>query len=165
MLRIRSALPLSLLLTVAAGMHSAAAQSIFKCVDGETVAYQSMPCSSGHAQTEMRLTTAARASDAQTQAVTIPAADASIPVAAVRGRVWPPRRTLMVGMSDDEVLNLPGWGVPNHITRERKPREWREEWSYGSPVNGERRLHFVNATLVDIVDAPSSPQVASLTIQ
>jgi len=71
----------------------------------------------------------------------------------------------MVGMSDDEVLNLPGWGVPNRITRERKPREWREEWSYGSPVNGERRLHFVNATLVDIVDAPSSQQVASVTIQ
>jgi len=163
---IRSALRVSFLAMLAAVVQAAAAQGIFKCVDGETIAYQSMPCANG--QTEMRLMTIAHASvtDAQTPAaVSVPTRDASIPVAAVRGKVWPFRRTLMLGMSDDEVLNLPGWGVPTRITREKKAREWREEWSYGSPINGERRLHFVNATLVDVADVPSAPQVASLTMQ
>jgi hypothetical protein len=32
-------------------------------------------------------------------------------------------------------------------------------------MNGERRLHFVNATLVDVVDVPAPQQVASLKLQ
>ena len=28
-------------------LHAATAQGIFKCVDGETIAYQSMPCANG----------------------------------------------------------------------------------------------------------------------
>ena len=75
--------------------------------------------------------------------------------------MWPPRRTLMLGMSDDEVLNLAGWGVPQYITRTRMAREWREEWTY-SATSGERRLYFVNATLVDAqVDAQAMERIAS----
>jgi len=54
----------------------------------------------------------------------------------------------LVGMSDDEVLNLAGWGVPQQIVRTKAAREWREEWTYATAA-GERRLYFVNATLVE----------------
>lgn len=67
----------------------------------------------------------------------------------------------MLGMSDDEVLNLPGWGVPQHIIRTKALREWREEWTYIPTPSGERRLYFINATLVDAaIDAPPAPQLA-----
>jgi hypothetical protein len=65
-------------------------------------------------------------------------------------------------MSDDVELNLPGWGIPTRIIRARMPREWREEWIYARPMAEERRLQFVNATLVDIVDRPPTELVASL---
>ena len=170
MVTIQSLFGVSSTVMLAFGMLSVAGaqttQSIFKCVDGETIAYQSMPCAGS--QTEQRVMTGARAAspDAPAQpATSAPGGDSAVPVAAVRGRMWPFRRTLMLGISDDEVLNMPGWGVPKRITRERKAREWHEEWSYGSPINGERRLHFVNSTLVDVVDQGSAQQVASLTIR
>jgi hypothetical protein len=78
--------------------------------------------------------------------------------------MWPPRRTLMLGMSDDEVLNLPGWGVPRKITRTKSPREYKEEWTYFTPT-GERKLYFVNAALVDaVVDPRASEQIAAQQI-
>jgi hypothetical protein len=68
-------------------------------------------------------------------------------------------------MSDDDVLNLPGWGRPGRISRVRMSRVWREDWTYGQSATGERHLHFANARLVDIVDKPPSDQVAQLTLQ
>ena len=56
-------------------------------------------------------------------------------------------------MTDDEVLNLPGWGRPAKITRTRAPREWREEWIYVAGA-GSRQLHFLNGTLT-LVERPS----------
>ena len=64
-------------------------------------------------------------------------------------------------MSDDEVLNLPGWGRPSRITRVKMARVWREEWTYGQPMTGERHLYFANARLVDIIDKPAVDQVRS----
>ena len=137
----------------------APAQSIFKCVDGETTAYQSMPCVGG--QTESRVMTIARVdTPSQSVAVQIPRASAAVPTAQSQGKMWPPRRTLMLGMSDDEVLNLPGWGVPKRIVRTKGPREWKEEWSYPTSA-GERRLYFVNATLVDAMVDPENSQSAT----
>jgi hypothetical protein len=67
-------------------------------------------------------------------------------------------------MSDDEVLNLPGWGVPKQITRTKSPREYKEEWTYFTPT-GERKLYFVNAALVDaVVDPRASEQIAAQQI-
>ena len=60
-------------------------------------------------------------------------------------------KALTLGMSDDEVLNMPGWGRPSRITRVRVPREWREEWIYDQSLLAEQRLYFANAKLVDIV--------------
>jgi hypothetical protein len=57
-------------------------------------------------------------------------------------------------MTDDEVLNLPGWGRPARIVRTHEPRRWHEEWTY----DARRHLHFVNGTLVgaDTEDAEAS---------
>jgi hypothetical protein len=134
-------------------------QTIHKCVDGGGTAYQSTPC--GNAQTEVRVMTLARA-DAQPQsAVSSPSPAVVVPKAQSPGKMWPPRRSLMLGMSDDEVLNLAGWGVPGHITRTRAARGWREEWIYPA-ASGERRLYFVNATLVDaVLDPHAAQQIAS----
>ena len=67
-------------------------------------------------------------------------------------------------MSDDEVLNLPAWGKPTRIVRTRLPRGWREVWTYGQPVTGQRELHFVNARLAEIVEPPPAA-IARLTLQ
>src|SRR4030095_5751950 len=104
----------------------------------------------------------AQASRAETEPVaTLPRAPASAaPSPPGRSTAWPWRRTLTLGMSDDEVLNLPGWGIPTRSIRARMPREWREEWVYARSSADERRLQFVNATLVDIVDRPPIEVVA-----
>ena len=68
-------------------------------------------------------------------------------------------------MSDDEVLNLPGWGRPSRITRVKIARAWHEEWTYGQTETGARHLYFANARPVDIVDKSPLDQVARLTLQ
>ena len=45
----------------------------------------------------------------------------------------------------------------------RWPIEWREEWSYGQSITGERCLRFVNTTLVEIVDEPPIDRLAAST--
>jgi hypothetical protein len=148
----------ALSMAVALALPATVSAHIFKCLQGETVAYQSMPCGDG--QTEVRvLILAGGEADAPAPPRATPP---EVPNAQSNGRTWPPRRTLTLGMSDDEVLNLAGWGVPKHIARTRAARGWREEWTYATS-NGERRLYFVNATLVDaIVDGNSSVAMAQV---
>ena len=141
------------------------AQGVFKCVDGEATAYQSAPCASGQVQLRLAI---AQPTRAEMEPVSATArAPSSVPSSApVRSNTWPWRRTLTLGMSDDEVLNLPGWGIPTRIIRARVPRQWREEWIYTRSPTEERRLQFVNATLVDIVDSPLPPEmVASASLR
>jgi len=146
----------------------AQAQGIFKCVDGELVAYQSMPCSNGQAEMRLAIAQTNRAEPNRPQAGSASGfshAPLSVaPNSGSQGRstTWPWRRTLTLGMSDDEVLNLSGWGIPTRITRTRTAREWREEWIYARTPGEERRLRFANATLVDIVDATPIEVIASL---
>jgi len=59
-------------------------------------------------------------------------------------------------MSDDEVLNMPGWGRPARISRARLPGGWEEVWRYGSSYSGERELRFLNARLADIAEPPAA---------
>jgi len=133
-------------------------QRIFKCVEGETIAYQSMPCERPTAA--MGVLTISPAPDASPAPVAVPPVAREIPSVQSAGKMWPPRRTLMLGMSDDEVLNLAGWGVPQHIVRTKAAREWREEWIYPAST-GERRLFFANAKLVDaIVDGDARQAMA-----
>jgi hypothetical protein len=138
---------------------SAGAQDIYKCVEDGATAYQSAPCANG--QIEMRMTTGATQPKSEFQM-----AAASPPAQSTSHSSGPWRRTsLALGMSDDEVLNLPGWGRPNRITRTRVSRVWHEEWTYGQRASDERSLHFANARLVDIIDKPPLDQVARLTLQ
>jgi hypothetical protein len=139
----------------------AGAQSIFKCVEGEAIAYQSAPCGSGQVQVRLAIAQATRAVFEPLSALprVAPSGTSS---AQMRGNAWPWRRTLTLGMSDDEVLNLAGWGIPSRIVRTRAAREWREEWIYSQSAAGEHRLQFVNATLVDISDKPPVELVARL---
>lgn len=130
----------------------AGAQDIFKCVDVAGTAYQSKPCATGARETQLAT------------GETPPRWEVSAPRAAPARRLsrnagpWK-HTTLTLGMSDDEVLNMPGWGRPARITRVRTPREWREEWVYAQALEGERRLHFANAKLVDFSHAPLVEQL------
>lgn len=137
----------------------AAAGDIYKCVTRDATSYQSVPCARGDAQTRMNLAGAARAPRGEPQAVAVAPAPARERRATGPGP-WR-HRTLTLGMSDDEVLNLPGWGRPARIARTRTPRGWHEVWTYDSGVTGERQLRFTNARLSDIVDAPAA-QVAMM---
>jgi hypothetical protein len=138
---------------VALGVDEASATGIYKCVDGGATAYQSLPCAPG--ASEIRLSPPASAVPALLSPA--PRADAASPYPRRPGP-WK-HRTLTLGMSDDEVLNLPGWGRPSRITRVRLPREWREEWIYDGGLLAEQRLYFANAKLVDVVVMPSEVRV------
>ena len=153
---IRSALWCAL---AASAAPLATAQDIFKCIDGGGTTYQSTPCASGQGETRMAIGAVQSRAEAQVAALSSP----PMPPPRTAG---PWRRTaLTLGMSDDEVLNLPGWGRPTRITRAKMSRAWHEEWTYGNFTTGERRLHFANAKLVDIIDKPPLDQVAQLTVR
>jgi hypothetical protein len=53
-------------------------------------------------------------------------------------------------MTDDEVLNTPGAGVPNRISRTRDARAWHEVWFYLLRDGTVRELSFTNGTLMAI---------------
>ena len=80
----------------------------------------------------------------------------SAPEAPRRAGPW---RNLIpvLGITDDEVLNMPGWGRPSSIARTRLARGWREVWTYNQPTTGPRELHFTNARLSEIVRAAAGP--------
>ena len=165
----RMFLIVSAVVSLVAAPLAAQAQGIFKCVDGELIAYQSMPCSNG--QVEMSLASAqtnqAEPTRPEPDSVSgfnhAPLSAAPSPSPQGRSSTWPWRRTLTLGMADDEVLNLSGWGIPTRIIRTRTAREWREEWVYARTPGEERRLRFANATLVDIVDGSPIEMIASLS--
>ena len=150
-----------ILALLAAPMAVAQGNGVYKCVERDAVAYQSTPCAAGMGETRMTFTAAP----------TRARADAPIAIPPPRGapsrpssRPLPWRNTtLTIGMSDDEVLNMPGWGRPARITRTRMPREWREEWVYTQSLAGEQRLLFANAKLVDVVNAPAGDHYAQWT--
>ena len=68
-------------------------------------------------------------------------------------------------MTDDEVLNLPGWGRPAKIIRTRAQREWREQWIYDAAFSAPRQLHFVNGALAlverEVLETPAG-RIATL---
>jgi hypothetical protein len=134
---------------------------IYKCVEADSTTYQATPCL--RTQAEVKLVAGAAQPRAEPYAVALRPAPQPASEAARRAGPWK-NRTVVLGMSDDEILNMPGWGRPSRIVRSRAPREWREVWTYGETVTGQRELHFANARLRDIVDLPG-PQVARLTLQ
>jgi hypothetical protein len=141
------------------------AQEIHKCVSAEGITYQGQPCDGRQAIASIAPVNSAqmvRIADAQTT-----------PECAPRPRA-PPRlpwrqATICIGMTDDEVLNLPGWGRPDRIVRTRERRLWHEDWTYDAPLAARRFLHFVNGTLAGVGTEPvvdvSKGALASLVTQ
>ena len=166
------------ILWAGAAIKAPHAEGIYKCIDDapatpqSTTTYQSKPCANGQVETQIVAgVTKAKEEPPAKAAAQLPREET--PKSGAQGRreepskpvrssllsasertAWPFRRVLTIGMSDDEVLNLPGWGRPTQIIRTKVPREWREEWVYVRPSSDERHLHFVNAALVEISDQP-----------
>ena len=148
-------------LAFAVSLEAGAAGEIFKCLEAGATSYQSTPCARSQDAVPLKIATATpRESREGSTPVPVPV---SVSRSGKRGP-WT-HTSIEVGMSDDEVLNMPGWGRPTRITRARAPRAWNEEWVYGQSATGTRYLLFVNARLVDIVDKPPAEQVARLTLQ
>jgi hypothetical protein len=152
----------------------AQAQGIYKCVAAGEVAYQSMPCPAGQFETVIPWASPSPRQEISS-AQPYPANEwpqASDPSPAVEGsksRSWVPwkQQTLRLGMSDDEVLNLPGWGRPSRITRTKANRVWREQWDYAVPGGETRLLNFTNGKLsaVEMQPADAPDQLTRLTLQ
>ena len=142
------------------------AQAIHKCLAPEGIAYQSVPCASGAGDVVIASLGSARAESA-------PRADAPVAMPAKREsgasskRVfW--RTSIAIGMSDDEVLNLPTWGRPSAITRSKSNRVWHEEWLYRWRIGGASRLSFANGRLTAVetaADDNDSATPVSLTLR
>ena len=122
------------------------AQAIHKCLASDGVAYQSMPCASGAADIVIASLGSVRV-DSAARAETPTATPARRDPGSNSKRVfW--RTSIAIGMSDDEVLNLPAWGRPSTITRSKANRVWYEEWIYRWRMGGTSRLSFANGRLV-----------------
>ena len=150
-------------LLAAAGAH---AQEIHKCVDQGIVAYQNAPCSARQVDAgPVKLPD--YADPPQRDMASAPPQNAfggvdgdhdeawSAPLAspAPSQAAFPFRTSIALGMTDDQVLNLPAWGRPTRIERTGRRRGWSEVWTYAGP--GElRTLSFVEGKLANIVETP-----------
>jgi hypothetical protein len=158
-------------LTVALADLSAA-QEIHKCIgDGAAVTYQNAPCEPAKTDAgPLRLP--GYADPAERDGATAPAADAAAaaptdtpfpaappPAMSDAQPVFPFRTSVALGMTDDQVLNVPGWGRPTKIVRAGSHGNWRETWTYDRG-NDMRQLAFVGGRLVGIDAGPI--QVASI---
>jgi hypothetical protein len=123
-----------------------AATDIYKCTGRGVTSYQESPCAGGQNEVALRL------ASASLQRTAPPARGAAQPASR---KLWT-RTSIELGMSDDEVLNLPGWGRPVEIVRTRLARGWQEVWRYGDRLSGARELRFFNARLAEIGDTPAA---------
>ena len=122
------------------------AQEIHKCVSADGITYQGHPC-------DGRDATASLPAGNTSPTIRVSSVQPT-PECAPRPRA-PPRlpwrqATICIGMTDDEVLNLPGWGRPDKIVRTRE----------------QRFLRFVNGKLAGVDTEPtvevSNSSLASL---
>jgi len=138
---------------------SAQNKTIYKCADAEGIGYRDTPCATEQEQT--LIASARKASWQNGNANSIPPTEAPLavtPFFATR---------LFIGMTDTQVLNLPSWGRPAHIIRNKAGHVWRERWIYKDRETGDERrfLYFENARLVDQEDARPPSVQARATIE
>jgi hypothetical protein len=124
---------------------AAYAQTIHKCMTAEGTAYQSVPCAGAASDIVIASADGARVSRPVEPAPT------RAPESRTRRLFW--RTSIAIGMSDDEVLNLPSWGRPSAITRSKSNRVWHEEWLYRWRIGGASRLSFANGRLTAVETA------------
>lgn len=180
----------SLLLMAGLGLPiaAAAASPIYRCSGGPYVAYQNYPCPDGlqetlvipaNAPAVMELPTprtvtpiptpSGTGRDAQASSIERgmvsrengrPTADASRDT----GRPVFQQTVLRLGVTDDQVLNMPRWGLPDKITRTRLNGVPHEEWLYLWRQDGAKRLSFDNAKLTGIDDVSTPPNQQYATV-
>lgn len=143
----------ALLVAAATSWSGLACADIYKCTDVRMVTYQSAPCAAGQAQ--MVISDSKRAPPSAPPVA--PQRSGRAVLASVGNDVAFRRTTIALGVSDDEVLNMPGWGVPSRIDRFRDGRVYRESWRYLLPNGDARWLHFANAKLTGI-EAEQTPE-------
>jgi hypothetical protein len=143
-------------------------QAIHKCTAAEGTAYQSEPC--GADASDIVIASAGPGDSVRSRRDQRAESPALPPKrAAARGtrRVfW--RTSIAIGMSDDEVLNLPSWGRPSAIARTRSNRVWHEEWVYRWRIGGTSRLLFANGKLTAVETGEGNGDAAgpvSLTLR
>jgi hypothetical protein len=164
-----------LLLAFAFAPASVLAGDIHKCVTQGDVSYQSAPCPAGTDASTIIRAEAPRVADVTPPRPPPPEIQknpgpqyaygprSSGPMTAViTSSVAPERprlplgtRPLQIGIRDDEVLNLPNWGRPLQISRNKANGVWREDWLYAaSRGHDATTLHFTNGKLSGIETEP-----------
>jgi hypothetical protein len=144
---------------------TAQAQDIRKCVEHGVIGYQNAPCAAGQVDAGL-VKLPDYADPPQRDGASAPANDTFAPMPADRadapaGIVIPPsaqaafpfRTSIALGMTDDQVLNIPAWGRPTSIERTGRHRGWHEEWTYARP-GSLRTLSFVDGRLANIEIEP-----------
>ena len=116
--------------------------AIYRCSIDGAVTYQDVPCKAG--QSALTLVDAPDRASHSNSAGPLDSKQESDPRSSFQ------LTGLVVGMTDTEVLNLRGWGVPGKIKRSRVDRAWREEWTYFSPADRQELLQFTNGKLTGI---------------
>jgi len=155
----------------------ASAQDIRKCVDHGVVGYQSAPCGAGqvdaglvklpdYADPPQRDAATAPPQDPYGAAPTTDDSGMPAPVAspAPSQAAFPFRTSIALGMSDDQVLNIPQWGPPTRIERVGRHRGWHETWTYSRPSE-LRTLTFVEGRLANISVETPVTRIASASEQ
>src|SRR5690348_7493170 len=94
-------------LCVLAGSLAAHGQAIHKCRAPEGTAYQSEPCGNGASDTVIAAAGANEKLGLRSAAQTPSLPVRHAPVSSSRRVFW--RTSIALGMTDDEVLNLPSW--------------------------------------------------------
>ena len=131
-----------------------AATAIYKCSDHSgVISYRDTPCSTG--QHWERLWIGAGA-DARPEPGQVAGSEAA------QGLLLGSAGRLMLGMTDTQVLNLPTWGRPQQIRRQKSGLKWREEWIYPSTQDETRHLYFENGRLTDQADTPTEHPATAL---
>jgi hypothetical protein len=141
------------------------AQAIHKCLAPEGIAYQSVPCASGAGDVVIADASLRSARAGPVRAESPAALPARREPGANSKRVfW--RTSIAIGMSDDEVLNLPSWGRPSAINRSKSDRIWYEQWIYRWRLGGTSRLSFANGrlTAVETAAAAAEPQETQVSL-
>jgi hypothetical protein len=137
------------------------AQAIHKCLAPEGIAYQSVPCASGDGDVVIASLGGPRAEPARAESPAAAPARRE-PGASSKRVFW--RTSIAVGMSDDEVLNLPAWGRPSAISRSKSNRVWYEEWVYRWRMGGTSRLSFANGRLMAVETAAAEPAETQVSV-
>ena len=136
------------------------AQDIHKCFHGDEITYQSAPCAPGQVDAGL-LRLPGYADPAQRDGATSPPTDMTFGAPADTLQVspeqtapdtqdaFPFRASIALGMTDDQVLNIPNWGRPTRIMRSGHRQSFREVWTYDRG-GARRQLAFVGGKLAVI---------------